>query len=591
MAQHVSLNADRFLLDPGFEGYKLSLDPFPTYSVSVEPEVDDVELGEEQFTLDHMRMYGMYNHLHMDPWHHDSLYFVDRAGRLVNVRVVLDTHVDKGKPVWQLPWEGACTQGRVCSSLSFPSEELAAVADGIGSLHLLRTGCRGEEGTTKWKLLLSVEVPLASLLVHAMTLEGRTDCLLLRVEPDEAVESKSGFRTALEWLTLSAASGSTCLELTRRRLLHGLCAPHYAALEPSGMALTILADRPFHFFSDSANPIEPELPCSEAEMPDEDENERQKVVLYRWQQSADDITVTFSLVECTVKADVEVEVKSHYLKVGLKGQEPLLEGELAGPADAEGTTWLLSDGRLEITIQKVSAEGSQNWTEVVKGDQRGELDPEYVATAQEAVSQLTADHMMAEPDGGESFNVQELEECDEYNELMASLSRIDGETHSVTHTANIAGHQFLFSAVMAPGSMPAFCLRHDVDGLLWQPRPNSDGVSDAPWQHVATFNALGYVQASKSDRKFITCSPSASFVVLCECSRRLFLYRSPMLLTSPLYNRHDGRVVSHVARQQLATLDSSESILGLQASEQRLFALTTSSLFVLRVDSHGAQES
>ena len=62
---------------------------------------------------------------------------------------------------------------------------------------------------------------------------------------------------------------------------------------------------------------------------------------------------------------------------------------------------------------------------------------------------------------------------------------------SLVRQANIAGHQFLFAAGMAPGSMPAFCLRHDVDGLLWQPRPNSDGVSDAPWQHVATFNALG----------------------------------------------------------------------------------------------------
>uniref|UniRef100_UPI0035902034 nudC domain-containing protein 1-like n=2 Tax=Myxine glutinosa TaxID=7769 RepID=UPI0035902034 len=362
--------------------------------VGSSPRVDDVELVEEQYTLDHMRTYGMYNHLHADPWHHDSLYFVDRAGRLVNVRVVLDTHVEKGKPVWQLPWEGVCTQGRVCASLSFPSEELAAVADGTGSLHLLRTGCRGEEGTIKWEMLLSVEVPPASLLVHTVTLEGRTDCLLLRVEPDEAVESKSGFRTALEWITLSAASGSTCLELTRRRTLHGLCAPHYVALEPSGAALIVAADRPFRFISDSANPVEPELPCSEAEMPDEDENERQKVVLYRWQQSADDVTVTFSLVECTVKADVEVEVKSRYLKVGLKGQQPLLEGELAGPADADGTTWLLSDGRLEITIQKASAEGSQNWTEVVKGDQRGELDPEFVAAAHEAVSHLTTDDMV-----------------------------------------------------------------------------------------------------------------------------------------------------------------------------------------------------
>lgn len=36
--------------------------------------------------------------------------------------------------------------------------------------------------------------------------------------------------------------------------------------------------------------------------------------------------------------------------------------------------------------------------------------------------------------------------------------------------------------------MPCFCLRHDVDALLWQPH------SDQPenmWEHIATFNALG----------------------------------------------------------------------------------------------------
>lgn len=36
--------------------------------------------------------------------------------------------------------------------------------------------------------------------------------------------------------------------------------------------------------------------------------------------------------------------------------------------------------------------------------------------------------------------------------------------------------------------MPCFCLRHDVDALLWQPHCSRQ---DDMWEHIATFNALG----------------------------------------------------------------------------------------------------
>lgn len=36
--------------------------------------------------------------------------------------------------------------------------------------------------------------------------------------------------------------------------------------------------------------------------------------------------------------------------------------------------------------------------------------------------------------------------------------------------------------------MPCFCLRHDVDALLWQPHSSKQ---EDMWEHIATFNALG----------------------------------------------------------------------------------------------------
>ena len=46
-----------------------------------------------------------------------------------------------------------------------------------------------------------------------------------------------------------------------------------------------------------------------------------------------------------------------------------------------------------------------------------------------------------------------------------------------------------------------FCLRQDVDGFVWRVEPKS-GDNLEPFCHAATFNAFGYVKASKTMAKF-----------------------------------------------------------------------------------------
>lgn len=53
---------------------------------------------------------------------------------------------------------------------------------------------------------------------------------------------------------------------------------------------------------------------------------------------------------------------------------------------------------------------------------------------------------------------------------------------------NLGSHQYLFTVDANPSEMPCLCLRHDVDALVWQPRPDQPGNM---WEHIATFNALG----------------------------------------------------------------------------------------------------
>ena len=56
------------------------------------------------------------------------------------------------------------------------------------------------------------------------------------------------------------------------------------------------------------------------------------------------------------------------------------------------------------------------------------------------------------------------------------------------------------------GFAPGFCLRFDVDGILWRPDDDSKGE----FSHEVTFNALGFVKASKTLAKY-TCAANGKF--------------------------------------------------------------------------------
>jgi hypothetical protein len=125
---------------------------------------------------------------------------------------------------------------------------------------------------------------------------------------------------------------------------------------------------------------------------------------------------------------------------------------------------------------------------------------------------------------------------------------------------------------------PALCTRHDVDGLVW--RVGADTVT-----HTATFPALGYVQASKTQRKFVTAPPSCNYSVISDNMRHLYLYRQPESLAqeTQLRNRKSGQRVEKVARQQVITLDTTSEIMGLVAMELMMFVLTQDNLYTIQI--------
>lgn len=576
-AANCSLRVKRPLLDPRFEGYKLSLEPLPCYQLELDAAVAEVKLRDDQYTLEHMHAFGMYNYLHCDAWYQDSVYYIDNLGRIMNLTVMLDTALGKPREVFRLPTDVTACDNRLCASIHFTSPSWVTLSDGTGRLYVIGTGDRGNS-PEKWEIMFNEELGNPFIIIHSISLlkaeEHSVAILLLRIEKEELDMKGSGFYVSLEWVIVSEKKeDSKKYEITKHHVLRGKSVPHYAALEPSGNGLMIVSYKSFKVIS-----VEEDL----EESMDEDRSEKIKEPLYYWQQTEDDLTVTVRLPDGSTKEDIQIQFLPDNINIKLKDIQ-VLEGKFYSSIDHEGSTWTIKENdSLEISLIKKN-EGLM-WPELVVGDKQGELirDPAQCAAIAERLMHLTSDELNPNPDKEKPpCNAQELEECDIFFEESSSLCRFDGNTLKTTHVVNLGSNQYLFSVTVDPKEMPCFCLRHDVDALLWQPHCSKQ---DDMWEHIATFNALGYVQASKRDKKFFACAPNYSYAALCECLRRVFIYRQPTPMSTVLYNRKEGRHVGQVAKQQVASLETNDPILGFQATNERLFVLTTKNLFLIKVN-------
>lgn len=583
-ASNYSLKVNRELLDPNFESYRLSLDAIPTYTVELDAAVEGVKLKDTQYTLEHVQAFGMFNYLYLDPWYEDSILFVDCKGRVLSLTATLDTVLGKPREVYRTDPDSKQCEDRLCASLSLTSATWAALSDGTGRLYLLRTGKRGDSSHNKWELIFSEDLGDPFVILHSVSHVQAgvhsIEVLLLRIQRDPEETKGSGFFVSLEWITVSNAAeqGQEKLyERRKRRLLRGKTVPHYAALDPQGKGLMLASEKPFSFTHVDEQPIvQAEPQPMEVEKTDP---------IYFWQQTAEDLTVCVRMPEGVTKDGVQFRLTADTVSIGVQGFSPLLQGQLYAAVDPEASAWIIKDNKsLEVTLQKRS-EGAL-WPELVMGDRRGELvmSDEQTALIHERLTHLTSEDMITNPDGDKPpCNSQELEDCDGFPDDSSSLMHFDGETLRPTQVVNLGSHQYLFTVQADPTQMPCLCLRHDVDALVWQPRPEQ---LDNMWEHVATFNALGYVQASKRDKKFATCAPNFSYASLCECLRRAFIYRQPAPVETVLFNRKQGRQVGQVAKQQVASLDSDKTVLGFRATNERLYILTSSNLHVLKVNNN-----
>ncbi|KAG8191444.1 hypothetical protein JTE90_020696 [Oedothorax gibbosus] len=565
----INLKVNKQLLNLKFEGYKLSLDPIPVLKQPVVDGVQSVSLGNEDYSYLQTRMSLLHNSLSQDPWSPGCVFYVNSKHNVLWTSLGEDGRLTIPRCVWSIPME--CSTSHANATLYFPAADWAVLCDGGRSLYILYTPSRAAGEPWMVYHTHNLEISTSSYLLHAIHHTFPTgqqiDSVIATVLhksklTDELHFPESfAFISILEWHSFVCGQDNQIWSKKRTRRLYGTTFPEYAAIDNiGGEAICVASQNEFQFYFDSEGIVHKKSAAEEKEvLPSK----------YTYIQTPEDISVYFRLPEHIKKGDLQVNLCSGRLEVLVQGN-CVLSGDLANFIDHQSSTWILKDNKLEVTLFK--AEAGLMWQELVKGNKEGEelMDPALVEEVHSRLAHLTSDSEVT-PSNKMPFNLEQLEECDSTTEQL-TFQRIDGNEHIETHRANLGGHQWLFCRQPNPESLPPICLRHDVDGILWQPKNvSSEGeMEHFEVEHTATFPALGYVLASKQDKKFVSSSPDSSFAVISDCSRHLYLYCQPESLQSglELRNRKTGQSVAHIAKQFVVFLENCDRMMGLAVSNE-----------------------
>ncbi|CAH1445487.1 unnamed protein product [Lactuca virosa] len=132
--------------------------------------------------------------------------------------------------------------------------------------------------------------------------------------------------------------------------------------------------------SSSSLPAQPAVSVKEPEDKKEESNDDNKKGLrapnkgngldmenYSWIQSLQEVTINIPVPPGTKSRFISCEIKKNHLKVGLKGQPPILEGDLYKSVKVDDCFWSLEDQK-SVSILLTKQDQMEWWKFLVKGE-------------------------------------------------------------------------------------------------------------------------------------------------------------------------------------------------------------------------------
>ncbi|KAI8584778.1 hypothetical protein K450DRAFT_217981 [Umbelopsis ramanniana AG] len=303
---------------------------------------------------------------------------------------------------------------------------------------------------------------------------------------------------------------------------------------------------------------------------------------YRWVQSSDDLTIIFQLPPNTPKTAISCSFDVRHLSLMvLNGDEPVISmpfRKLWDIIDSESSTWTFESSSGLLTIELAKKNENVRWLHVFEQDDNvhEDLSPDQLEEIRTRLEKFTGD-AESKPMGipGWSQPLQhpiatEMDDDIDHDGQNISLSWIDGNTGKVTAEVSAGGQEWISTSFPQPAvdRFPTICLKMDVDGLVY----SIERADPITVNHIASFNALAFVQASKRDKRFIYHDPLNTFSIILEGSRNAYIY----------YRHEDGKRRTDVQTLVDLTQGHDIDVIGAQLIEEKVvIVLLESSVVIL----------
>ncbi|KRX58466.1 NudC domain-containing protein 1, partial [Trichinella sp. T9] len=591
----IELRLDQTKFNVGFEGYKLSTGCLRSKSFPTPVPLLSVLPGASQVCYETLKLFAKHNALHHDHWDYEHAVFVlvANSGTIFCVSS-LEAALTEFTFTSVAKLEVKLSDMRFNVSVSFPSPDMAIIADGIGSLLVYHTDARYLQ--REWTLVFTSKfadlIEGSFIIVDSKTqldASGKRtiDCLLryLIMAPEGcAKQATSSTYSMLNfpgilWVTLREENENWTIARTRKLLGEGGTID-YCYLSREWDAICLISTCPFQFEHDSLKPVNPHRPFDCIPRPISQ-------IRYIWSQNPERVIfrLDIGLQTPTSKSDVLVIIEKSWILVKSAASSAIyLRGKLFSDVNVENCSFIVVDGEVIVQLEK-STPGLE-WKYIVKGDNKGVIHPFFeqmirpavLAELMDAIKKNKTESDSSEVDQTPTFSIEEYEDHNASDQEVCFLVWLDGDDHSLISHADIGGHSFLFCTKVEFDKPPRFCLNYDIDGILWQ--VDNDPRDVNCFKHLESFPAFGYVRAGKPMCKYQSCSADCSYSLLIDSCKRAYVYFRPQKLETSLVNRKTSERVEKVSRQYLITLEENCEIIGFMAHPKALFLLTEYTLHV-----------
>ncbi|XP_011860424.1 PREDICTED: nudC domain-containing protein 1 isoform X2 [Vollenhovia emeryi] len=366
--------------------------------------------------------------------------------------------------------------------------------------------------------------------------------------------------------SLCTEDGATKVHNIDKQILKVQGTVDYACVEENGDYLHSICQDNISFENDNVGVENAQVSEIRSEHPGVSSQIR--IPKYYWSQDEDSLTVWVKVPKDRSDKRPRISVKPLELSVTID-DETLIQGECQHRLEENVATWRHKEGALQVELSK--HESGLMWSELIKGDTGGECLPNEVLAAEihTRLAHLCTDQQDNNAGGDQpcvGFNAEQLEECD-LEGKDNFLQRINFLTRTTTHLARLgSNNHVLFTYKGKHGQ--TVCLRYDHDACIWR-----IGDGDAQWslRHVLSFPGFGYVEASKTNKKFCVSPIDGSYIAIVEHTRHVFLYERPA-------------VGAKSAKQRIVDLDCQASpIMGVVATNKYLIVLSKEKLYRLQI--------